>query len=491
MRNNIHQVYFSCLDPSRSAKIMAKIGSGMGIVSVLEGFSIGIGPSSSHTVGPMRAAYRFISSLKAQEFLEDVSSIKIELYGSLAMTGKGHATDMALLLGLEGETPEKVDPDSVPFRIAKIEREKTLSIFGKFPIAFDPETDLIFLKNRKLPFHSNALRFIALDEKKRAILKEVYYSIGGGFVLEHKEALTPQEKVKRKVPFPFKTAAELLEHCQREKKAIWEIVFENEKAMHSEETLREGVMRIWDAMRTSVERGLRIEGELPGGLRVKRRAPDLYKALQKTETQIEKDPTLILEWVSLFSLAVNEENAVGSRVVTAPTNGSSGVIPAVLHYAQKFVPNFNEESVFIFLLTTTALLILYKEMASISAAEMGCQGEIGVSSSMAAAGLAAILGGTNEQIENAAEIAMEHHLGLTCDPVGGLVQIPCIERNSMGAIKAINAARLAMRGDGQHVVSLDAVIRAMNETGKNMKTMYKETSEGGLALQISTAVTVC
>lgn len=462
----------------------------MGIVSVLEGFSIGIGPSSSHTVGPMRAAYRFISSLKAQEFLEDVSSIKIELYGSLAMTGKGHATDMALLLGLEGETPEKVDPDSVPFRIAKIEREKRLSIFGKFPIAFDPEQDLIFLKNRKLPFHSNALRFIAMDEGKKSILKEVYYSIGGGFVLEHKEALAPKEKTEREVPFPFKTAAELLEHCQREKKAIWEIVFENEKAMHSEKTLREGVTKIWTAMCASVERGLRIEGELPGGLRVKRRAPDLYKALQSAD-QIEKDPTLILEWVSLFSLAVNEENAAGSRVVTAPTNGSSGVIPAVLHYAQKFVPNFNEESVFIFLLTATALLILYKEMASISAAEMGCQGEIGVSSSMAAAGLTAILGGTNDQIENAAEIAMEHHLGLTCDPVGGLVQIPCIERNTMGSIKAINAARLALRGNGQHTVSLDAVIRAMNETGKNMKTMYKETSEGGLALQISTAATVC
>lgn len=463
----------------------------MAIVSVLEGFSIGIGPSSSHTVGPMRAAFRFISSLKAQEFLEDVSSVKIELYGSLAMTGEGHATDMALLLGLEGETPEGVDPDSVPFRIAKIEREKKLSLFGRFPIAFDPDKDLSFLKGKKLPFHSNAIRFIAMDLKKKVLLKEVYYSIGGGFVLEHKEALNPLKKEERRVPFPFKSAAELMEHCQREKKAIWEIVFENEKALHSEEVLREGIRRIWRAMCESVERGIRIEGELPGGLKVMRRAPDLYKALKDSEHQIEKDPTLVMEWVSLFALAVNEENAAGSRVVTAPTNGSSGVIPAVLLYAQKFTPTFNEESIFVFFLTATAILILYKEMASISAAEMGCQGEIGVSASMAAAALTAILGGTNDQIENAAEIAMEHHLGLTCDPVGGLVQIPCIERNTMGAIKAINAARLALRGNGQHTVSLDAVIRAMNETGKNMKTMYKETSEGGLALQVSLAVTAC
>lgn len=462
----------------------------MGSVSVLEGFSIGIGPSSSHTVGPMRAARRFLFELKQREFLEEIASIKVELFGSLALTGKGHATDLALLLGLEGETPEGVDPDSVPHRIAAIQNKKQINLFGRYPIFFDPDQDLIFLKTKRLPFHSNALRFKAFNQKKKQILYQVYYSVGGGFVVNHGEAMQkPSTKVDRMVPFPFKTAEELMGHCHREKKAIWEIVYANETALHSEEKLKEGIAKIWKTMSDSVERGIQTEGILPGGLGIPRRAPSLYKALQNTK--IEEDPTLIMEWVSLFALAVNEENAAGSRVVTAPTNGSAGVIPAVLHYAQKFVPNFNDESLLIFFLTATALLILYKENASISAAEMGCQGEIGVSSSMAAAGLAAILGGTVEQIENAAEIAMEHHLGLTCDPVGGLVQIPCIERNAMGSIKAINAARLAMRGDGRHKVSLDAVIRVMKETGKNMQSMYKETSEGGLALQINLAETAC
>lgn len=462
----------------------------MGSVSVLEGFSIGIGPSSSHTVGPMRAARRFLNELKERELLEDTASIKVELFGSLALTGKGHATDLALLLGLEGETPDGVDPDSVPHRIAAIQNSKRLNLFGRYPISFDPDLDLVFLKARRLPFHSNALRFKAFNQKKKQILSQVYYSVGGGFVVDHTEAMQkPSAKVDRSVPFPFKTAEELMVHCRREKKAIWEIVYENELAHHTDEFLRAGIAKIWKTMCNSVERGMQTEGILPGGLNVPRRAPALHKALQNAN--ISEDPTLVMEWVSLFALAVNEENAAGSRVVTAPTNGSAGVIPAVLYYAQKFVPQFNEESLFIFFLTTTALLILYKENASISAAEMGCQGEIGVSSSMAAAGLTAILGGTNEQIENAAEIAMEHHLGLTCDPVGGLVQIPCIERNTMGAIKAINSARLALRGNGEHTVSLDAVIRAMKETGKNMKAMYKETSEGGLALQITLAETAC
>lgn len=460
----------------------------MSSLSVLEGFSIGIGPSSSHTVGPMRAARRFIADLKEREVLDETVFLEVELYGSLAMTGKGHATDMAVLLGLEGETPERVDPDSIPARFDLIQNNKKLNLFGRFPVEFE----LLFLKGKRLPFHSNAIRFTAYNQKKKQMLRQVYYSIGGGFVLEHSEAVNPSEKQnKRTVPYPFTTANELINHCQRENKAIWQIVFENEKAMYSESQIREGIGKIWKAMCDSVERGVRIEGELPGGLKVVRRAPQLYKALKDTDHRLAEDPTLVLEWVSLFSLAVNEENAAGSRIVTAPTNGSSGVIPAVLHYAQKFVPNFNEESIFIFFLTATALLILYKENASISAAEMGCQGEIGVSSSMAAAGLTAILGGTNDQIENAAEIAMEHHLGLTCDPIGGLVQIPCIERNAMGAIKAINAARLSLRGDGQHAVSLDAVIRAMNETGKNMSAMYKETSEGGLALQIPLTETAC
>lgn len=456
----------------------------MSFVSVIEGFTIGIGPSSSHTVGPMRAARRFIVSLKEQELIEEVDSIEIELFGSLAMTGKGHATDMAILMGLVGETPEGIDPDSIPDRMAKIEKEGKLSLFGRYEVFYE----LLFLKGKKLPFHSNAMRFTARGKKQ--ILRKVYYSIGGGFVLDHEEAMLPAtRKNEQVVPYPFTTAVQLIEHCEREKKAIWEIVFENEKAIRPEGEIREGISRIWQAMKLCVERGLRVEGELPGGLGVQRRAPALNRALK--DKNVAEDPTLVMEWVSLFSLAVNEENAAGSRVVTAPTNGSSGVIPAVLHYAEKFVPNFNEESVFIFFLTATALLILYKENASISAAEMGCQGEIGVSSSMAAAGLAAILGATNDQIENAAEIAMEHHLGLTCDPIAGLVQIPCIERNTMGSIKAINAARLSLRGDGTHAVSLDAVIRAMKETGENMQTMYKETSEGGLALQIPLTVTAC
>ncbi len=465
----------------------------MGSISTLEAFTIGIGPSSSHTVGPMRAARRFIVEVKEREFLEDVASLKIELYGSLAMTGKGHATDTAILLGLEGETPEGVDPDSVSHRVAAIQNKKEIRLFGRHPVPFDPETDLVFLKGKRLPFHSNALRIKVLNKQGKQIHSQVYYSVGGGFVVDHKEAMQkPSAKVEKKVPFPFDSAEELMNHCQKEKKAIWEIIFENEKAHHSEAHLRAGIHRIWQAMRSCVDRGIQTEGELPGGLEVKRRAPALYRALKACENRIAEDPTLVMEWVSLYSLAVNEENAAGGRVVTAPTNGSAGVIPAVLHYAQKFVPGFDDdESVFIFFLTTTALLILYKKNASISAAEMGCQGEIGVSSSMAAAGLTAILGGTNKQIENAAEIAMEHHLGLTCDPIGGLVQIPCIERNTMGSIKAINAARLALRGDGEHRVSLDAVIRAMKETGKNMKEMYKETSEGGLANQITLAATSC
>jgi L-serine dehydratase len=440
----------------------------------------------------MRAARRFALSLKEQELLEDTAFLKVELYGSLAMTGKGHATDIAILLGLEGETPEGIDPNSIPHRIAQIHQEKKLCLFGKFPILFNVEEDLLFLKGKRLPFHSNAMRIKAFDSEGKQLFTQVYYSIGGGFVVDHTEAMQkPSAKVELKVPYPFKTAEELMGHCKRENKAIWEIVLENEKSHRSQSELYAGIHRIWMAMKSCVKRGVETGGELPGGLNVKRRAPALYQALQGSEERFAEDPTLVMEWVSLFSLAVNEENAAGGRVVTAPTNGSAGVIPAVLHYAEKFVPGFNEKSLFIFFLTATALLILYKENASISAAEMGCQGEIGVSSSMAAAGLAAILGGTNDQIENAAEIAMEHHLGMTCDPIGGLVQIPCIERNTMGAIKAINSARLAMRGDGQHLVSLDAVIRAMKETGKNMKEMYKETSEGGLALQITLAETAC
>lgn len=440
----------------------------------------------------MRAARRFVVELKEREFLEETASIKIELYGSLAMTGKGHSTDTGIQLGLEGQAPETIDPDTIPHIIAAIRKEKQLKLFGRHPISFDPDTDIIFHRGKTLPFHSNAMRMKSFNSKGKQLHSQVYYSIGGGFVLDHYEAIEGTEKkIVRPVPFPYKTAEELLSYCRKERKAIWQIVLENEKALHSKEELRSGIFRIWNVMQSSVERGIKTSGELPGGLGVQRRAPKLFKALQDSETLIAEDPILVMEWVSLFALAVNEENACGSRVVTAPTNGSAGVIPAVLHYCQKFLPDFNYESVMTFFLTATAMGVLFKEGASISAAEMGCQGEIGVSCSMAAAGLTAVLGGTNAQIENAAEIAMEHHLGMTCDPVAGLVQIPCIERNTMGAIKAINAARLSLRGDGDHVVSLDAVIRAMKETGKNMKTMYKETSEGGLALQISAAATAC
>jgi L-serine dehydratase len=457
----------------------------MGSISLFEVFSIGVGPSSSHTVGPMRAARRFLLELFERELFEDVGRITVELYGSLAMTGKGHATDVAIQLGLEGLAPEGVDPNEVPDRLAAILRAGAIRLLGKREIEFDPETDIQFLKGKVLPYHSNAMRMKAFGGKKQ-IYSQVYYSVGGGFIVDHAEAMG--EKVSRdrvKVPYPYKTAEELLAHGR----PIWEVVWENEKVHRGDEEIRAGILKIWGVMVASVERGLAMEGVLPGGLEVERRAKKLHQALLKDK--LADDPTLVMEWVSLYALAVNEENAAGGRVVTAPTNGSSGVIPAVLHYAKKFVPGFNDEMIIRFFLTATAMAILFKEGASLSAAEMGCQGEIGVSSSMAAAGLTAILGGTNAQIENAAEIAMEHHLGMTCDPVGGLVQIPCIERNTMGANKAILAARLALRGDGTHRVSLDAVIRAMNETGKNMMSIYKETSEGGLANQISVAIPAC
>lgn len=458
-------------------------------VSILEIFSIGIGPSSSHTVGPMRAARRFLKELFERGLHDEVEKVVVELYGSLAMTGKGHATDVAVYLGLEGELPDRIDPNEVPERVARIEKNKELLIFGKRKIPID----LQFLKGKRLPFHSNALRFKAFDGEGSPLHTQLYYSIGGGFVLDHPEAMEGPKATKSiDVPYPFKTAEELLEHAKRERKKIWEIMLENERSRRSDEETWAGVFRIWEVMQGSVERGIATRGELPGGLQVQRRAADLYAALLQEEKKLQQDPTQVIEWVSLYALAVNEENAAGGRVVTAPTNGSAGVIPAVLHYAKKFIPGFDNEQIFRFFLTAAALAILYKEGASISAAEMGCQGEIGVSSSMAAGGLAEVLGATNEQIASAAEIAMEHHLGMTCDPVGGLVQIPCIERNTMGANKAIVAARLALRRSGEEPrVSLDAVIRAMNETGKNMMSIYKETSEGGLALQISVNVPAC
>jgi len=461
------------------------------VVSVFELFSIGIGPSSSHTVGPMRAAKMFTMGLYEEGKLDQVGSISIELFGSLAMTGHGHATDIALLLGLEGSAPEEVDPNAVESRIANIRETGFIKLLSRKQIRFSEERHLLFLKGKRLPFHSNAMRFCAVDARGREIISEIYYSVGGGFVVRHDEIMPSREAPKSsQVPFPFKTAKELLAHCIRENQPIWEIVMANERVWRQDDEIQRGILRIWNVMQACVNRGCQEEGILPGGLNVKRRAAGLYRTLA-LKGDIHNDPTEILDWVSLFALAVNEENAAGGRVVTAPTNGASGVIPAVLHYYMKFVANPSEEGIIRFFLTATAIGILYKEGASLSAAEMGCQGEVGVACSMAAGGLAAALEATIFQIENAAEIGMEHNLGLTCDPVGGLVQIPCIERNTMGAIKAINACRLAMHGDGDHRVSLDEVIKAMRHTGEDMKSIYKETSEGGLAAHVSVAVAEC
>jgi L-serine dehydratase len=462
-------------------------------VSVFQLFSIGIGPSSSHTVGPMRAAHLFISELEAEGELGRVEKVTVELFGSLAMTGKGHATDIALMLGLEGNLPEKTDPDGVPHQIAAISENQTINLLNKRKIPFSPEADLIFHKGKRLPYHSNAMRFRAYDHNEDEFASQIYYSVGGGFVVPHEEVADPSFSSvddRKPVPYPFKTCAELLAHCDATQMSIAELMMENEKTCRTEAEVKQGILEIWGVMKASVERGCKQEGILPGGLEVKRRAAGILNELTRKGEALS-DPSEIFDWVSLFALAVNEENAAGGRVVTAPTNGASGVIPAVLHYYQKFTSNPTEEGIITFFLTATAIGILYKEGASLSAAEMGCQGEVGVACSMAAGGLAAALGGSNEQIENAAEIGMEHNLGLTCDPVAGLVQIPCIERNTMGAIKAINASRLAMYGDGSHRVSLDQVIVTMRHTGEDMKSIYKETAEGGLAINVPVSVPEC
>ncbi|CAM0117176.1 L-serine ammonia-lyase [Rhabdochlamydiaceae symbiont of Dictyostelium giganteum] len=460
------------------------------MVSLFQLFSIGIGPSSSHTVGPMRAARLFGNMLKEKGTICSVKKVTVELYGSLAMTGIGHGTDKAVLLGLEGETPEDVDPDIVEYRTASISQHQELTLMGEYPISFDTRQDLIFHKGKRLPYHSNALRFKAFDLDDKVMINQLYYSVGGGFVVshEHLQHSSAEESIDL-MPYPFKTYQELLQHCEQKQMMIHDIVMENEKALRPEHQVREGILRIWEAMNGSIERGFFQEGILPGGLEVKRRAPGLYQQLS-TNGNVN-DPTEFMDWVSLFALSVNEENAAGGRVVTAPTNGAAGVIPAVLRYYLEFTPNPTEEGIIRFFLTATAMGTLYKLGASISAAEMGCQGEIGVACSMAAAGLTSALNGTNGQIENAAEIGMEHHLGLTCDPVAGLVQIPCIERNTMGAIQAITSSKLALRGDGTHRVSLDQVIKAMRQTGEDMKGTYKETSEAGLALHVPVNVPEC
>jgi L-serine dehydratase len=460
-------------------------------ISVFDLFTIGIGPSSSHTVGPMRASRRFAVALRDAGQLERTHGVRAELFGSLGLTGRGHGSDKAVLLGLEGDTPEGVDVEAIEGRLARIRADQTLRLLGEREVRFVEKESLVFHRKEALPLHPNGMRFAALDERGVELLSRIYYSIGGGFVVD--EQMATQDKLKKDetaLAYPFRSGEDLLRIGAEKGLSISQIMMANEKSWRSESDVREGLLRIWRAMQACVERGTKREGTLPGGLKVRRRAPQFHRELTSRPEASLKDPLTILDWVNCYAMAVNEENAAGGRVVTAPTNGAAGILPAVLHYYDRFCPNATEDGVIKFLLTAAAIGILYKENASISGAEVGCQGEVGVACSMAAGGLTEALGGTAAQVENAAEIGMEHNLGLTCDPIGGLVQIPCIERNAMGSIKAINAARLAMRGDGTHHVSLDRVIATMRATGADMSTKYKETSRGGLAAAVPMPVNV-
>lgn len=455
-------------------------------VSTFDLFKIGIGPSSSHTVGPMRAAARFVARwLEEPGRLQEVVRIRAEVFGSLALTGRGHGTDKAVLMGLEGHLPNLIDPDVIPEALLRIRGEKQLLLSGRHAVAFDEKRDLVMNKRQKLPYHTNGMRFTAFDAQDEVIATRDYYSVGGGFVVNQDDAASDRIVAdETPLPYPFHSGDELLARSRESGLSIARLMFENEKSWRSEEEVKAGLREIWNAMQSCVARGIRQEGTLPGGLHVTRRAPALFNELSSKPEAAMRDPLTTLDWVNLYALAVNEENAAGGRVVTAPTNGAAGIIPSVLHYYDRFCPGANEQGIFDFLLTAAAIGILYKENASISGAEVGCQGEVGVACSMAAGGLVAALGGTSSQIENAAEIGMEHNLGLTCDPIGGLVQIPCIERNAMGAVKAINASRMAARGDGKHKVSLDKVIKTMRDTGRDMQDKYKETSRGGLAVNV-------
>jgi L-serine dehydratase len=453
-------------------------------LSVFDIFKVGIGPSSSHTMGPMRAAREFALGLERDGLLAKTQQIAVRLYGSLALTGAGHGTDRAVLAGLEGAVPETVDPDSIDPLLQRIRATHKINLLGKHEIAFDEPMQLLFMYHERLPRHSNGMRFTALaGEGAGSVLREEeYYSIGGGFVIRGDEDESHETAAHKKIPpYPFSSGAELLNVCRENGLELFELVLANERTWASEQQVREKLLNIWSVMQACVERGFRQTGVLPGVLKVRRRAPKLYRVL--TESGADK-PLDVMDWVNAYALAVNEENASGGRVVTAPTNGAAGIVPAVLHFYRRFYKDSSDDGVIRFLLTAAAIGMLYKKNASISGAEMGCMGEVGVACSMAAAGLVSALHGTNGQVENAAEIGMEHNLGLTCDPVAGLVQIPCIERNAMGAVKAINAARLAMRGDGTHKVSLDQVIATMRQTGADMSTIYKETSQGGLAVNV-------
>jgi L-serine dehydratase len=449
------------------------------MISVFDIFKIGIGPSSSHTVGPMRAAARFVQSLRHRHLFTHVSRVEAVLYGSLAWTGHGHATDVAVILGLAGEEPETVDPDAVAAIVANAGEERMLPLGGRRAVSFERQRDIVFDRKTQGLGHPNTLSFTAFDEHGAVLLAETYFSVGGGFVVAKGEEGHAENTLE--VPFPFRSGADLLALGRAHELTIAGIMRANETARMSEAALSEGLARIRSVMDASIDRGLSLEGELPGGLKVKRRAKALHERLQADRHRNVRAPHEVMDWVSLYAIAVNEENASGGRVVTAPTNGAAGIIPAVLRYYREFCDATDKGSDD-FLLTAAAIAILCKMNASISGAEVGCQGEVGVAASMAAGALAAVLGGSNEQVENAAEIAMEHHLGMTCDPIGGLVQIPCIERNAFGANKAIAAASLALRGDGTHRVSLDQVIETMRVTGADMQSKYKETSQGGLAL---------
>jgi len=458
-------------------------------VSVFDLFKIGIGPSSSHTVGPMRAARLFVARLQHEGGLGATQRVCVQLYGSLGATGKGHGSDKAVLLGLAGFEPDTVDVDAIPALLEAIRTGHSVTLLAAHRVAFDEKADLVFHRRETLPFHANGMRFTAFDAAGAPLLEKVYYSVGGGFVVSDEVA---HDGSKQKViapdttvlAHPFHSGAELLELATQQGCSIAELMRRNERHWRSDAEIDAGLLKIWAVMQACVVRGCKTDGVLPGGFKVRRRAADLHRQLCANPEAALRDPLQVLDWVNLYALAVNEENAAGGRVVTAPTNGAAGIVPAVLHYYTRFVPSATERGVIDFMLTAAAIGILYKENASISGAEVGCQGEVGVACSMAAGALCAVLGGTPEQVENAAEIGMEHHLGLTCDPVGGLVQIPCIERNAIASVKAINAARMALRGDGTHHVSLDKVIKTMRETGADMMTKYKETARGGLAVNI-------
>ncbi|MFE8946754.1 L-serine ammonia-lyase [Streptomyces sp. NPDC007856] len=450
-------------------------------ISVFDLFSIGIGPSSSHTVGPMRAARMFARRLRNEGLLEKAATVRTELYGSLGATGHGHGTPKAVLLGLTGDSPRTVDVETADARVEAIKAAGRISLLGEHEIPFSFDKDLVLHRRKALPYHANGMTLWAYDASGAELLSKTYYSVGGGFVVDEEAVGADRIKLDDTVlKYPFRTGDELLRLTKETGLSISSLMLENERSWRTEEEIRAGLLEIWRVMRECVRRGMSREGILPGGLKVRRRA-----AVSARQLRAEGDPLAhAMEWITLYAMAVNEENAAGGRVVTAPTNGAAGIIPAVLHYYINFVPGADEDGVVRFLLAAGAIGMLFKENASISGAEVGCQGEVGSACSMAAGALAEVLGGSPEQVENAAEIGMEHNLGLTCDPVGGLVQIPCIERNGMAAVKAVTAAKMAMRGDGSHKVSLDKVIKTMKDTGADMSVKYKETARGGLAVNI-------